>query len=65
MSDLQEHHSVGMADEERGGSSRWEDPRRQNLESEAAHPSTSAMNPFLVEMTNCEEDYFNTQEVLH
>lgn len=66
MSDLSQQHSVSLVDGERGG--RWEDSRhnhdqeQQHLQTEAAHQSSS-MNPFLVEMTNCEEDYFNTQEV--
>lgn len=69
MSALQEHQSVNLADEERCGSSRrlWEEDRQQQHPHQPdlaaqQHPSSS-MNTFLVEMTNCDEDYFNTQEV--
>lgn len=56
MSNLEEHHqSVGLVAGDSVGGSRWED--RQQVQ----HPSS--MNNFLVEMTNCQEDYFNTQEV--
>lgn len=75
MADLQEHHGTAniniIAEEEHeigGSTSRWGDRNCNNHHQEdlqqttAVHPSTQ-MNPFLVEMTHCDEDYFNPQEV--
>lgn len=64
---MAEHSLNLVVDEERCGSSarplRWHEDRLQQQDQNQQQHSSSSINTFLVEMTNCDEDYFNTQEV--
>lgn len=64
----EEEHDIGVGSS--SGTSGWVDHHQHQQRHHhsmlhlAGNPSTS-MNPFLVGMTNCDEDYFNTQEVIN
>lgn len=59
MSDVQEQSIGGFAVEEEA----WDDHQQQQLKESSSSVSTR-MHPCIVDMTNCQVDYFDVHEVM-